>query len=252
MKQEIKYILSGMVLPFDRRGCNGRVYTKESVQKAFEDFKLRMNSGAFVGGVLEQSQYDFTNGLNLSDLSHKVVNVEMKDDGIYASLEILNTPKGKLVKQMIDAGVQLWGAQRAWGVDNLGTITLDSIISYDVTGSSAFDYSDMNSLKLIKMPVIKNDDKPVNDMPDEYVIRRLIYDRLEDYKPGDVPIYTNYLKLNSDGQDKSFGSSYAYVDNKDTATHFVTKKAAYEWMNRLGLQTVPLAADPYRHEVVKA
>lgn len=241
-----------MVLPFNRRGYNGRMYTKESVRKAFEDFKLRMKSGAFVGGVLEQSQYDFANGLNLSDLSHKVVNIEMKDDGIYASLEVLDTPKGNLVKQMVDAGVQLWGAQRAWGEDILSTITVDSIVSYDVTGSSAFDYNDMKSLKLIKMPMIKNDDKSVNDMPEEYVIRRLIYDRFEDYKPGAVPIYTNYLKLNSDGQDKSFGSSYAYVDNKDTATHFVTKKAAYKWMNRLGLQTVPLAANPYRHEVVKA
>lgn len=252
MKQKVKYILSGMVLPFNRRGYNGRIYTKESVRKAFEDFKLRMNSGAFIGGVLEQSQYDFTCGLGLYDLSHKVVNAEMKDDGIYASLEVLDTPKGNLVKQMVDAGVQLWGAQRAWGEDILSTITVDSIVSYDVTGSSAFDYNDMKSLKLIKMPVIKNDDKPANDIPDEYVIRRLIYDRLEDYKPGDVPIYTNYLKLNWNGQDKSFGSSYAYVDNKDTATHFVTKKAAYEWINRLGLQTVPLAADPYRHEVVKA
>ena len=232
MKQDRKFILTGMVLPFNRRGCSGRIYTRESVLKAFQDLKARINGG-FVGGVLEQNQYNFGPGfsLGLEDLSHKVTSVELKNDGIYASLEILDTPKGNLVKQMVDAGVKLWGSQRAIGMDQLGTITLDSIISYDLTGCSSFDPNDLPPLG-------------VNcGMKQVYVVKRMAYDRLEDYKPGDVPIHTSYLKLTGDIKE-----SQTYTDDIREATHFMSAQVADEWIERLELQKIPSISAPYRHE----
>lgn len=147
-----KFILEGRLLPFGVKSQHGRVYTKESIEKAFNEFKERVDKGEMFG-VLEQRAYDWSGPymeIPASEYSHKVISVELKDDGIYGKLEILGTPKGKLVKEISHAQLFLYGAQRATGCDrpNSDIIDVDEILSYDLTGSSAFGF-EQEPLKMV-------------------------------------------------------------------------------------------------------
>ena len=85
-----KYKLSGMILPFNEKSSiTNNIYTKECIQTAFDNYAEQLKDNDII-----------------VDLSHKITSLNLKDDGIYADIELLDTEQGNNFKQLIDNGKQ--------------------------------------------------------------------------------------------------------------------------------------------------
>ena len=145
-----KYILTGIAIPFNKPSSHGRVYTEESIpDDVFKDFLAKVKDGKVLG-VLEQRHY-MNSGFDspLSEITHKVIDVQKTERGITVELEILDTPKGQLVKTMLNSGVALWPASRSFGkVDENKICHIDTLVSFDLTGCTAFDPGEVEPLNI--------------------------------------------------------------------------------------------------------
>ena len=94
------YKLSGMVLPFNEKSrITNNVYTKECIQTAFDNYAKQLKDNDII-----------------VDLSHKITSLDLKDEGVYVDIELLDTEKGNNFKQLIDNGENLAPAIKILGV----------------------------------------------------------------------------------------------------------------------------------------
>ena len=116
----------------DSPNKNGRIYTKECMKKAIADTKKLIEEKRFLG-ELEQPQYT---GINLSNVSHMITDLRIEENKIVADIQVLKTPKGILLQEMMDAK-EIEFVQRGLGKigkDNIVTdytlITIDAVRAY--------------------------------------------------------------------------------------------------------------------------
>lgn len=132
------YKLTGMVLPFNEKSCiTNNVYTKECIQTAFDNYAEQLKD----------------NDINV-DLSHKITSLNLKDEGIYADIELLDTEQGNNFKQLIDNGEKLAPAIKILGdveesVNHYELINVKKIVSIDLIPQDDCPFENVD-LRLIK------------------------------------------------------------------------------------------------------
>lgn len=78
---------------------NDRVYPKETLQKAIDEYNKQPYKLGTLGRSMEVS---------IVQSSHKIKNLYLDDDGsMKADIEILDTPVGKYLKEMIEKEIPL-------------------------------------------------------------------------------------------------------------------------------------------------
>ena len=133
-----KYKLTGMVLPFNEKSrITNNVYTKECIQTAFDNYKEQLKDNDIV-----------------VDLSHKITSLNLKDEGIYADIELLDTEEGNNFKQLIDNGENLAPAIKILGVCEVSVnhyelIEVKEIVSIDLIPQEDYPFENVD-LCLIK------------------------------------------------------------------------------------------------------
>lgn len=139
-KNELK--LTGNILFFDQKNLNGRVYTKEVAESIIEQFKkIRGEEGVFLGEFGYPSTA-WTNGINLGNISHDVVDLRINEDtkSLEGDMLILETPAGKKLRELILAEGENVGIScrpRGTGkVNGKGEIEEYQIISFDLIPTS--------------------------------------------------------------------------------------------------------------------
>lgn len=111
---------------------SGRVYDKEALSKAFNDYVNKYNGKTMLG---EMSHGSYQNGLSLSEVSHKINAITNNDGTISIEAELLDTPMGKIVQHMIDAGTPISINPRMFvHTDEEGKTVIDEITSWDFVG----------------------------------------------------------------------------------------------------------------------
>lgn len=132
-----KYKLSGMVLPFNEKSdVTNNVYTKECIQTAFDNYVEQLKDNDII-----------------VNLSHKITALNLKDEGIYVDIELLDTEEGNNFKKLIDNGIKLSPA-----------IKLLAFIEESVNHYKLIDVKEIVSIELIHK----------KDCPFENVYLRLI------------------------------------------------------------------------------
>ena len=128
--------LEGVFLYYDKENGNDRIYTKEiseDIVKQFKKHELNMF------GELGQTAITFT---SLTP-SHVVTDIwiDEKDQSIKGTIEVLDTPKGKMLKELVTVGVPMSMASRGTGkVNEKGIVEDYELVSFDVipTKESSF------------------------------------------------------------------------------------------------------------------
>jgi len=79
----------------------GRVYPREEVEKAIKQYQQTIDAGIAFGelGIQEGDN------ISLSHVSHKILNIYLNDNTVYADIELLDTPAGASAAEMLKADI---------------------------------------------------------------------------------------------------------------------------------------------------
>ena len=127
------YYLSGRFMTAEERNGNGRIYRKNEIEKVVQESVEKIKSGYSILGELNHPD---NLQIDLSNVSHSIV--EMHMDGNYAvgKAKILNTPAGQIVKALLEGGVRLGVSSRGTGnVTSEGIVEDFSFTTIDVVAN---------------------------------------------------------------------------------------------------------------------
>ena len=105
-------MMSGLFIQGEVKNQNGRVYPKEEIQTAVESIGKRIQTGETVLGELD---HPAELQINLDRVSHMITDMRCEGADGFGKLKILDTPMGKIVKGLLDGGVQLGVSTRGMG-----------------------------------------------------------------------------------------------------------------------------------------
>lgn len=135
-----KYYLKGPFLEAEVKNKNGRSYMKDTLireVKKFNDDKILKNRSM---GELDHPA-DPT--INLRRVSHVITHLEMDGNIGYGAARLIDTPKGRIAKVLVDEGIILGMSTRGVGTlenqcvkDDYNLITVDIVA--DPSAPSAF------------------------------------------------------------------------------------------------------------------
>ena len=92
------------IVKFNNPNRNGRIYSSDCFNLDDPIIQERLKAGAFFGEFgLSKDKLE----IDLTKVSHRVINLYKKEDGLYADIETLETPCGKLLEDIINKGNQV-------------------------------------------------------------------------------------------------------------------------------------------------
>ena len=109
---EKTYAIEGIFMQADTKNRNGRIYPKDVMVKAVNKYDdEQVSKGRAVG---ELNHPDGPT-VNLDKVSHKIESLNWQGNDVVGKATILETPMGKIVKGLLDGGVNLGVSTRGMG-----------------------------------------------------------------------------------------------------------------------------------------
>ena len=106
------YKIKGIFMQAEQKNRNGRVYPMEILQK-----EVRRYNKEFVQKNRAFGELGHPDGptVNLDKVSHLIKELKFEGNDVVGKAQILDTPNGKIVKGLLDGGVQLGVSTRGMG-----------------------------------------------------------------------------------------------------------------------------------------
>lgn len=106
------YFIEGVFMQAEKKNRNGRVYPMEVLQK-----EAKRYSESFIKTKRAFGELGHPDGptVNLERVSHMIEELEEVDNNFMGRAKILDTPYGKIVKNLIDEGARLGVSSRGMG-----------------------------------------------------------------------------------------------------------------------------------------
>tara|TARA_R110000824_G_scaffold188779_2_gene370130 strand:- start:1114 stop:1725 length:612 start_codon:yes stop_codon:yes gene_type:complete len=104
-------ILSGVMQKCDALNGNGRVYPRTVLEKEVKNYKKLVRERRALGELDHPDE----SVINLKNASHLVTDLWWDDDKVMGKVQILETPSGKVLKSLVEAGVKLGISSRGLG-----------------------------------------------------------------------------------------------------------------------------------------
>ena len=121
--------MTGLFGETGTRNRNGRVYSKENYSEMVESLQPEIERG-----LLGELNHPYNLSIDLNNVSHKIDKIQMNEDGTCTGeITILSTPKGEIVKSLIEAGLPIYVSSRGAGeIDEDGNVTLKRLVTWDI------------------------------------------------------------------------------------------------------------------------
>tara|TARA_B100001057_G_scaffold495162_1_gene593483 strand:+ start:547 stop:1155 length:609 start_codon:yes stop_codon:yes gene_type:complete len=104
-------IMTGVMQMSETQNGNGRVYPHAILEREVNSY-MKMVSERRALGELDHPD---TSVINLSNASHLVTKIWMEDNKCMGKIEVLNTPSGRVLKELVNAGCKLGISSRGMG-----------------------------------------------------------------------------------------------------------------------------------------
>lgn len=105
-------VVEGTLQRADAKNQNGRVYPKDVLKSEAERYmKEKVNKNNALG-ELDHPQDSI---VNLKNVSHNVIDMEWDGNDLNGKLEILTTPSGEILQDLLEAGIRLGISSRGLG-----------------------------------------------------------------------------------------------------------------------------------------
>lgn len=126
-------ILSGVMQRAEARNGNGRIYPLPILEREMNNYKRLVQERRALGELDHPDQ----SVINLRNVSHLVTEVWWNGNDVMGKIQVLNTPSGQVLKELVNAGVKIGISSRGTGSvrENRGeTIVEDDfqLICFDI------------------------------------------------------------------------------------------------------------------------
>jgi len=103
--------LVGVCQKSGTKNGNGRIYRKETLQREVENYQSAIRERRALGEL----DHPDDSVINLKNASHLVTKMWWSGDDVMGKIEILDTPSGRILKDLVGAGVKLGISSRGLG-----------------------------------------------------------------------------------------------------------------------------------------
>lgn len=111
-KGEKSYIIEGVFAQAESKNRNGRIYPKAIMERAVNKYVSEQVSKMRAVGELNHPEGPT---VNLDKVSHLITDLHFEGNDVIGKAQILDTPMGKIVKGLLEGGVQLGVSTRGMG-----------------------------------------------------------------------------------------------------------------------------------------
>jgi hypothetical protein len=122
-----RFIVSGVLQRANAKNQNGRVYPKEILERELEKYKGREIRENRAYGELDHPE---SSVVELKNTSHIIRDVWWNGDDVVGQVEILNTPAGKILQELVKAGCTVGISSRGMGsvkqIKEDGTVAVEN------------------------------------------------------------------------------------------------------------------------------
>lgn len=151
-KQEVVELgvvyLTGRIQTAGKKNGNGRVYPRKVLEKEITNYQKIVRDNRATGEL----DHPDDSVINLKNVSHIIVECWWQGDDVMGKIKVLDTPSGRILKDLINAGVKLGISSRGLGsvnegLDGVSTVNEDfQLICFDIVSEpstpNAFVYPD--------------------------------------------------------------------------------------------------------------
>jgi len=106
-----EFILAGVMQRADAENGNGRIYPLDILEREVENYKKLVRDSRALGEL----DHPDSPVIELKNASHMVTYIEMRGRDVVGKIRVLDTPAGKVAKELLRGGVKLGISSRGLG-----------------------------------------------------------------------------------------------------------------------------------------
>lgn len=106
-----RIVLKGPIQKANTLNQNGRIYPRSILEREIMNYQKLIQENRAMG----ECDHPDSSVVELKNVSHVVKEAYMQGDIVYGSIEILDTPSGKIIQSLIESGVTLGISSRGVG-----------------------------------------------------------------------------------------------------------------------------------------
>ncbi len=106
-----KVVLRGIMQRADAVNQNGRIYPKHVLEREMNNYQKFINERRAMGEL----DHPTASVINLQNVSHIVTEAHWDGEAVVGSIELLDTPMGKIAQSLVESGVKLGISSRGVG-----------------------------------------------------------------------------------------------------------------------------------------
>ena len=103
--------LTGRVQAADTKNGNGRMYPKKVLNREVDNYKRVIEDNRACGEL----DHPDDSVVNLKNVSHMMVDIWFEGNDVMGKIKVLDTPSGRILKDLLNAGVKLGISSRGLG-----------------------------------------------------------------------------------------------------------------------------------------
>lgn len=104
--------IEGIFMSAELKNRNGRIYTREVLEKAVDKYNREQ---VITGRAVGELNHPEGPSINLDKVSHRITELIWDGNDVRGKALILDTPMGQIVKGLVEGGVQLGVSSRGMG-----------------------------------------------------------------------------------------------------------------------------------------
>ena len=104
-------MLSGKLQECDVENGNGRIYPRNVLVREVNNYQKLVKESRALGEL----DHPETNVIQLEKVSHRVTSVWMEGNDVMGKVQVLNTPAGKILQELVNGGCKMGISSRGMG-----------------------------------------------------------------------------------------------------------------------------------------
>lgn len=154
---EKKYVFKGVFTPIEVKNRNERIYGEKEVLKHLSYLREKIKKEGCILGELDHPEGRFE--IFLKDVSHKITDLwyDPAKRCVMGQLELLDTPNGRTMKAIVDAGCPLFVSSRAAGVVGADSyVQIQQVFTYDIVATPGFEQCQLDAVSEAMKAMVTN------------------------------------------------------------------------------------------------